>query len=287
MALYELFAQPPRMDRVLVLGLEGWIDAGAGGAQAMAAVLADTTTEIIATFDSDALIDSRARRPMVQLTDGVHDSITWPTIQVRAGTDRAGTGLVLLTGPEPDFRWQAFTDDVLHLAAELSVTMTVGFGAFPASVPHTRPVRLAATATSRELAESVGFVPGSIDVPGGIHAAIEQAMGSEGRPATGLWARVPHYIANLPYPAASVAILDGLRSVAGVEVDTTELQAASAVTNSRIDSLISNSDQHSSMLQAMEQQWDADLGQISGPMPTDLPSGDELADELERFLRDL
>lgn len=286
MALYELFAQPPRMDRVLLLGLEGWIDAGAGGAQAMAAVLADTTTEVIGTFDGDALLDARARRPMVQLTDGVHEAISWPTIEVRAGTDRFGTGVVLLTGPEPDLRWHAFTEDVLQLAANLSVTMTVGFGAFPAPVPHTRPVRLAATATTRELAEGVGFVPGTIDVPGGIHAAIEQAMGSEGRPATGLWARVPHYIANLPYPAASVAILDGLRFVAGVDIDTTELEAASSVTHARIDSLISNSDQHSAMLRALEQQWDADLGRISGPMPTDLPSGDELADELERFLRE-
>ncbi|HEV8114830.1 MAG TPA: PAC2 family protein [Acidimicrobiales bacterium] len=286
MALYELTGKPHPMDRVLVLGLEGWIDAGAGGAAAMAAVLADTTTEVIGTFDSDALIDARARRPVVQLTDGVHEAITWPTIEVRAGTDRFGSGVVLLTGPEPDLRWHAFTDEVLRLAAELSVTMTVGFGAFPAPVPHTRPVRLAATATSRELADGVGFVPGTIEVPGGIHAAIEQALGADGRPATGLWARVPHYIANLPYPAASVAILDGLRLMTGIDIDAAELQAAAVETNERIDSLISNSDQHSAMLRALEQQWDADLGRISGPMPTDLPSGDELADELERFLRE-
>ena len=286
MALYELFAQPPRMDRALVLGLEGWIDAGAGGAQAMAALLAGTTTELIGTFDSDALLDSRSRRPMVQLTDGVHEAITWPTIEVRAGTDRHGTGLLVLTGPEPDLRWGGFTEDVLHLAADLSVTMTVGFGAFPAPVPHTRPVRLAATATTRELADGIGFVPGTIDVPGGIHAVIEQAMGSEDRPATGLWARVPHYIANLPYPAASAAILDGLRFVTGVDVDTTELQAAAGVTNARIDALIANSENHTAMLQALETQWDADLGRTAGSMPTDLPSGDELAAELERFLRD-
>jgi len=274
------------MDRILVLGLEGWIDAGAGGAQAMAALRAGTTTEVIGTFDSDALIDARARRPVVQLTDGVHDTISWPTIEVRAGTDQHGTGLLLLTGPEPDLRWREFTEDVLHLAADLSVTLTVGFGAFPAPVPHTRPVRLAATATSRELADGIGFVPGTIDVPGGIHAAIESAMGVEGRPATGLWARVPHYIANLPYPAASVAILDGLRFVSGIDVDTTELHAAAGITNSRIDALIANSEDHTAMIQALENQWDADLGRISGPMPTDLPSGDELAAELERFLRE-
>jgi len=111
-------------------------------------------------------------------------------------------------------------------------------------------------------------------------------MGVEGRPATGLWARVPHYIANLPYPAASVAILDGLRLVSGIDVDSAELQAAAGFTNSRIDALIANSEDHTAMIQALETQWDADLGRISGPMPTDLPSGDELAAELERFLRE-
>lgn len=288
MALYELFAQPPRMDRVLVLGLEGWIDAGAGAAQAMAAVRAGTTTELIGAFDSDALLDARSRRPMVQLSDGVHETMTWPTIQVWAGTDQHGAGLVLLTGPEPDLRWHGFTEDVLHLAADLSVTMTVGFGAFPATVPHTRPVRLAATATTYELAEGVGFVPGTIEVPAGVHAAIEQAMGAEGRPATGLWARVPHYIANLPYPAASVAILDGLRFVSGIDVDTAELQAAAEVTDARINSLIGNSEDHSAMLRALETQFDNEVGRSEGPgpMPDDLPSGDELAAELERFLRD-
>src|SRR5688572_26720913 len=101
----------------------------------MAALRAGTQTDLIGAFDSDALIDARARRPMVQLTDGVHDAITWPTIEVWAGTDRHGTGLLLLTGPEPDLRWREFTEDVVRLAADLSVTMTVGFGAFPASVP--------------------------------------------------------------------------------------------------------------------------------------------------------
>lgn len=132
----------------------------------------------------------------------------------------------------------------------------------------------------------MGFVPGTIEVPAGVHAAIEQALGSEGRPATGLWARVPHYIANLPYPAASVAILDGLRFVSGVDVDTTELNAAAEVTNARIDALIGNSEDHTAMLRALEAQWDTELGRMQGEMPTDLPSGDELAAELERFLRE-
>ena len=87
----------------------------------------------------------------------------------------------------------------------------MGLGAFPAPVPHTRPVRLASTATTQELAAQVGFVPGTIDVPAGIHAALERGFADAGIPAVGLWARVPHYVAAMPYPAASAALLDGLR----------------------------------------------------------------------------
>jgi proteasome assembly chaperone (PAC2) family protein len=289
--LYELFAQPPLMDRVLILGLEGWIDAGGAAGQAMAALRGSTDTELIATFDNDALIDHRARRPTLQLTDGVIDNLTWPTIELRAGTDRNGRGLLLLTGPEPDMRWKAFCEDVMTLAANLSTTLTVGLGAFPTPVPHTRSVRLASTATTPELAQGIGHVDGTIEVPAGIHAAIEASMGAQGRAAIGVWARVPHYIANIPYPAAAVAILEGLQGLTGISIDLAELQAAAAITHARINSLIGNSDEHSSMLAALEQQWDAEFGEnadrhsAAGPMPEDLPSADELAAELERFLR--
>lgn len=291
--LYELLSQPPPMDRVLILGLDGWIDAGVAAGQATAALLGATDTEVIATFDSDALIDHRARRPTLQLTDGVIDDISWPTIELRAGTDRSGRGLLLLTGPEPDMRWKAFCDDVLRLAADLSTTLTVGLGAFPAPVPHTRPVRLASTATSRELSDAIGHVSGTMQVPVGIHAAIEASMGAEARPAIGIWARVPHYISNIPYPAAAVSILEGLQGLTGISLDLAELQAAAAVTHARINSLIGNSDEHTGMLQALEQQWDTEFagpgrgtGDLDpGPMPEDLPSADELAAELERFLR--
>ena len=291
MALYELFAQPPLMDRVLIMCLQGFIDAGAGADQAMAMLRGALKTEVIAAFDSDALIDNRARRPMVQLTDGVLDGITWPTIELRAGTTSDGKGVLLLTGPEPDMRWNQFCDEVVTLAGNLSVTLTVGLGAFPAPVPHTRPVRLAATSTSRDLADIVGYVPGGIEVPASVHAALEMAFGYQDRPAIGIWARVPHYISNVPYPAASAAILEGLDRVAGIHVDTAELHAAASVTDSRINAALENSDEHVGMLRALEQQWDMEFGTTSGngpdlpPLPENLPSGDEIAAELERFLK--
>jgi hypothetical protein len=288
--LYDLVSEPPQMDRVLILGLDGWIDAGGAAAQAMAALVASGDTEVVATFDSDALTDSRARRPTLQLTDGVIEHLTWPTIELRAGTDRDGRGLLLLTGPEPDMRWKQFCDDVLALAARLSATLTIGLGAFPSPVPHTRPVRLASTASTSELAESVGFMPGTIQVPVGIHAAIEAAMAAQDRPAVGVWARVPHYIANIPYPGAAVALLEGVQRLTGISVDLAELQAAAAITHARVNSLISNSDEHAGLLSALEEQWDAEYSSPvaapdAGPMPENLPSADELAAELEKFLR--
>jgi len=302
MALYDLYAQPPRMDRVMVMCLDGWIDAGNGAGGAMAALRATTDTELIASFDNDALIDNRARRPMVQITDGVLDGVTWPTIEVRAGVDKVGHGILLLTGPEPDMCWQEFCRDVLRLAADLSVTLTVGLGAFPTAVPHTRPIRLASTSSHRELADVIGFMPGTIEVPSGIHAVLEQAMADDDRRAMGVWARVPHYISNWPYPAASAAILDGLQRVSGIVVDTAELHAAAAVTQARVNSLIGNSEEHTTLLRQLEAQYDTEMGAElgteragerggdrgapgAGPLPDVLPSGDELAAELERFLR--
>jgi hypothetical protein len=169
------------------------------------------------------------------------------------------------------------------LSLALGVRMVAGLGAFPAPVPHTRPIRLAATASSSDLAVQVGFVSGTIDVPAGIQAVLEQAHAEAGIPSVGLWARVPHYAAAMPYPAASAALVDALAVVSGLSFSSTELAAAGAVTNQRVDQLIANSDEHRQMVRQLEEQID-----VAEPQPdlSALPSGDELAAELERFLRD-
>jgi hypothetical protein len=282
-ALYERHVVPDPVAPVMVMCLDGWVDAGLGGTAALAALLAQTDTEALATFDGDALLDRRARRPVVRITEGVHDGLTWPAIQLRVGKDMAGSDVLFLLGPEPDFQWQAFTADVVALSLALGVRMVAGLGAFPAPVPHTRPIRLAATASSSDLAVQVGFVSGTIDVPAGIQAVLEQAHAEAGIPSVGLWARVPHYAAAMPYPAASAALVDALAVVSGLSFSSTELAAAGAVTNQRVDQLIANSDEHRQMVRQLEEQID-----VAEPQPdlSALPSGDELAAELERFLRD-
>jgi predicted ATP-grasp superfamily ATP-dependent carboligase len=172
---------------------------------------------------------------------------------------------------------------VAELAGRYDVRLVVGLGAFPAPAPHTRPARLASTATTEELARTVGYVPGQLDVPAGVQAALERRFAELGIPAVGLWARVPHYASAMPYPEASAALLDGLAEVAGIAVDTADLRDAAATTASRLDELIANSEEHIAMVRQLEAQVDAE-SVVSGGF-RDLPSGDEIAAELERFLR--
>jgi proteasome assembly chaperone (PAC2) family protein len=283
MALYERRSsrQPDRP--VLVVSLEGWVDAGLGAASATGALLGSVPTEVLATFDGDDLIDQRARRPVLRIVDGVNAGLNWPEIRLLVGEDRDGNDMVFLVGPEPDLHWRSFVAGVVELAQELGVRLVVGLGAFPAAAPHTRPIRLAATATNPDLASRVGVVPGTLEVPAGIEAALEEAFSDTEIPAVGLWARVPHYVSAMPYPAASAALVDGLASVAGLTLDSTALHAAADVTRSRVDELISQSTEHKAMVSQLEDNIDAAEGTPLDLGP--LPSGDEIAAELERYLR--
>jgi predicted ATP-grasp superfamily ATP-dependent carboligase len=278
------------LDRpVLIIGMEGWIDAGFGGLNAMAALRESIDTEPVVTFDGDELLDYRSRRPTLHIENGVNVGLTWPEIELRAGTDDAGNDVLLLVGPEPDQRWRAFTNAVCQLATGYGVRLAVGLRAFPAPVPHTRPVRLAATATTPELAAQVGFVPGAINVPAGIQAALERGLFLAGVPSVGIWARVPMYVAGSAYPAASIALLEGLERISGIRADSQELRDAAEVAQGKVDELIAQSAEHAAMVAGLEEQADAEQQhEQAGAAPfnlDDLPSGDEIAAELERFLR--
>ena len=222
--LYALHQRPELHEPLLIVTLEGWIDAGLGAAAAVAALLGAVPTELVATFDADNLLDHRARRPVMRIVDGVNSLLMWPEIQVRSGRAANGQDILFLVGPEPDHQWRAFAGSVAELAGTFGAGMVVGLGAFPAPVPHTRPSRLASTATTTELAHQVGFLPGTIDVPAGVQGALERQFAELGVPAIGLWARVPHYAAAMPYPEASVVLLEGLERLTGVAIDTGELR---------------------------------------------------------------
>jgi proteasome assembly chaperone (PAC2) family protein len=281
MSFYELVRRPATANPVLVLGLDGWIDAGLGGAQALASIVEQTEMETNAVFDADVLLDHRARRPTMHLVDGVNTGLTWPSIELRSAVTDRGDEALFLIGAEPDHNWQAFSRTVVDLALDFDVRLVVGLGAYPAPVPHTRPTRVVSTATNSELAEQVGFVHGHIDVPSGVHAAIERRCADVGLPAVGLWAQVPHYAATMPFPRAGAALLETLATVADLHFRRDELEDEGRRACERLDELVASNDEHSEMVRQLERHVDA--LEAEGQM---MASGDEIAAELERFLRD-
>ena len=277
-------ADPELKEPVLVICLEGWIDAGLGANLAIGALLSTITTEVLATFDTEYFIDQRARRPIVRICDGVTTELTWPEIQLRYGRDGDGADMIFLVGPEPDFHWSDFVDVVTDAAGRFDVRMVIGLGAFPAPTPHTRPVRIIGTApeASAHLLPLVGSVSGELEVPAGISSALELGFAEVDMDIITLWARVPHYVASMPYPQAAAALIDALSRISGLTLDASPLRASADEARLRVDELITNNPEHRSMVQQLEVAADESEGTSLGE---DLPSGDELAAELERFLR--
>ncbi|MDE3044871.1 MAG: PAC2 family protein, partial [Acidobacteriota bacterium] len=247
-------ADPELSEPVLVVCLEGWIDAGLGASTAMSTLLETIHTDVLATFDTEYFIDQRARRPLARIVDGVTTELTWPEIQLRYGRDGDGADIIFLVGPEPDFHWSDFVDVVTDAAGRFDVRMVVGLGAFPAPTPHTRPVRVIGTApaTSLGLLAAVGSVTGELEVPAGISSALELGFSEVDVDVVTLWARVPHYVASMPYPQASAALIDGLARVAGLTLDASHLRASAEEARQRVDDLITNNPDHSTMVQRLE-----------------------------------
>jgi predicted ATP-grasp superfamily ATP-dependent carboligase len=283
-SLYELIERPELDTPVLIVALEGWIDAGLGAATAAEVLLDALETETVARFDTDALLDYRARRPTVHMVQGVQKGLIWPSLELSAAVDENGNEMLLLVGAEPDRLWHGFVDEVVQLALDFDVRMCVGLGAYPAPAPHTRTARMACSASTPSLAEA-GFMRATLDFPGGAQAAIEQGCNTRGIPSTGLWAQVPHYAAGMHYPAASIGLIEGLGRLAELSLPVGDLPSQAEITRVRLDELISQNPEHQAMLQQLEAAYERleDVGPLGD---ITLPTGDELAAELERFLRE-
>jgi hypothetical protein len=275
--------EPPE-NPVLIVALEGWIDPGYAAATALQSLLDQFDTRTFAVFDPDDLIDQRARRPRVRIHDGVRGRIIWPSPRLRTGTDLGGAGVMFLTGPEPDYRWRPFAREVTDIAVELGTRLVVGLGAFPAATPHTRPIRLFSTSSDPSLSHQVGYRPGSIEVPARMIDVIGMSCADVGIPSIGLLARVPHYVGAMPFPAASVALVEGLARIAELTVDTESLSRTAKSSLQQVDELIAQSEDHVEMVRQLEEQY-GENDVIPIVSEADIPSGDEIAAELERYLR--
>lgn len=281
--IYELHECPDLGEPTLIVGLQGWVDSGLAAQTAVSTMLDSADTFVIATFDADALLDHRARRPTLRLVDGVSTEIVWPSIEIRAGFDSNGQSVLFLVGDEPDHQWRRFADAVLVIAEQLDVTHIVGFGAYPTALPHTRPASVIATSTQQKFLTQIGSIEGRIEVPAGVSSVIEFEAGQQGIDAFSLWAQVPHYASNLSFPAGSVALIEKLREHTGLEFPVGKLIEAAIEAKQHIDSLIENNPDHADIVRQLEEQFDAQQALMNRLAPED---GAELVAELEQFLRE-
>jgi PAC2 family len=284
---YILHEPMPRLDKpVMVVMLTGWIDASGAAAAAMSTVQDEWSVRRLATFDGDTFIDYRARRPTMELREGVNVRLVWADIELHIGKDSQGHDVLTLSGPEPDSQWRRFADVVSTLAVEMSVREMVVLGAYPFATPHTRDPRLSSSSPSADVVANVPYLKNSVDVPAGMGAVLEHAFTDKGIPALGIWAQVPHYVSAMSYPAATLALLTGLHDVAGLVVDAASIRQETVIQRQRLDQLVAGNDEHRAMVAQLEEMYDQAQHQTdlfgTGAMPT----GDELAAEFEKFLRD-
>lgn len=289
----ELHGPLPRLESpVLIVMLQGWIDAAGAANDAMSAIESQIDPLPVATFDPDVFMDYRARRPTMEIRDGRNNGIDWPSIDLYAGKDRNGRDVVILRGHEPDSAWNRFSTAVRTLALDLGVEMMVGMGAYPFPTPHTRPSNLSCTTPTVDLLTKVPFVRSTVDVPAGMTAVLEQVLHDSGIPSISIWAQVPQYLPGMTYPAASRALLVGLQTVASLHFDTGSLEHEAVIQCERLNRLVARNTEHADMVSKLEAAYDAlnnptATGPAAKPMSeSDIPSADELAAELEAFLRD-
>ena len=259
---------------VVVAAFDGWVDA-AGAATSCANQLGQGGDTVVA-FDSDVLTDYRSRRPVLDVIDGVLTEVAWPQLSVRRR--RAGErDLLVLVGPEPDFRWRELGEDVAQLALGLGVVEWVSLGAIPAAVPHTRATNVFATSSKPGLLhhEVEQGPQGLLRVPVAAISAIELSVMGAGVPCVGFYAQVPHYVGG-PFASGAIALLEHVERHLGVEVGLGSLPEDARAQRQRLDVAVEGDESTRAYVTQLE----------AGMEEERIPSGDELAGEIERFLRD-
>jgi hypothetical protein len=279
------FKEEPALDSpVLIYNLEGWIDIGMAASLALAFLKERSGARELAHFDSDRLIDFRARRPMLSVADGVTEALAWPKIVLLGGRLPGGIDSLILQGPEPDMNWHAFMNEVASVTTNAEAVMGIGLGSFPAPIPHTRTAPLLATSPVQEVAARIGFIAGKIQVPGGVQSAIEIALHEAGITSIGLWARVPHYLSAMGWPAAAISLLEGVEKLLGISLDVTELSRAAQSARSRVDEIVAANDETREYVRQLEEAANASGEPEAGAISLDGITGDQIARELEQFL---
>jgi predicted ATP-grasp superfamily ATP-dependent carboligase len=265
----------------LVCAFEGWNDAGDAASSAVSFLASTLRARRFARVDSEEFFDFQANRPSIRFARTSVREIAWPGVEVlEAKAPKAPRDLVLVQGVEPSMRWRAFCTQVIDLAEALGVQLVVSLGALLADVPHTRPAALTGHASDRGLIERLEMHGSSYEGPTGIVGVLHTACIEAGLPSASLWASVPHYVAAASNPKAALALLRGVEGLVGVSVDVSELESAAADYERQVGLAVQSDPDIQAFVERLEQATESEQA-----TPSQVPSGDVLAREFQRFLR--
>ncbi|HWJ83672.1 MAG TPA: PAC2 family protein [Nocardioides sp.] len=279
----------------MVVALDGFLDAGSAGAVACRHLVAEGASGggvVVATFDVDQFHDYRARRPPMSFVRDHYEQYDAPRLVVRLLHDAGGTPYLLLHGPEPDNRWEAFCRAVKDVVDRFGVTLVVGMGAVPMAVPHTRPTAITHHANNPELLTGASPWRGELRIPSSAQALLEVRLGEWGRDALGFVAHVPHYLAQLDYPRASIALLEQVELAGRLTIDLSGLITLAEERDEEIARYLAANIEVGEVVTALEQQYDAfERAEESGASllaeDQPLPTGEEIGQQFEQFLAGL
>ncbi len=277
----------------MVVVLDGFLDAGTSAALAARHLTTlDDGGSVVATFDVDQFHDYRARRPAVSFTRDHYESYDAPRLVVRLLHDTGGTPYLLLQGPEPDNRWEAFARAVLEVVERLSVTLVVSMGSVPMAVPHTRPIAVTHHANNTDLITGDNPWQGELRVPSSAQALLEMRLGEWGRDAQGFVAHIPHYLAQLEYPQASAVLLEHVERAGRLTLDLTDLRATGEERETEIARYLSANEEVADVVSSLERQYDsfAQAEESGSSLLADnqpIPTGEEIGQQFEQFLAGL
>jgi predicted ATP-grasp superfamily ATP-dependent carboligase len=277
----------------MVLVLDGFLDAGSSAAIAARHLVEESRGgRVVATFEVDEFHDYRARRPPMSFVRDHYEQYDAPRLVVRLLADAAGTPYLLMHGPEPDNRWEAFAAAVRHVVEQLGVSRVIGLGAVPMAVPHTRPIAVTHHANNPALLAADSPWRGELRIPSSAQALVEVRLGETGHDAMGFVAHIPHYLAQLDFPEASVWLLEHVERAAGIAVDLSDLREAARTRDEEIATYLAANTEVLEVVQALEQQYDAfaraaEEGRSLLAEDEPIPTGEEIGRQFEQFLAGL
>jgi proteasome assembly chaperone (PAC2) family protein len=284
-----LIRRPRLRGPLLLAAFDGWNDAGEAATSALDAIGSGLAAETFATIDPEEFYDFQATRPTVRLADG-HRQVDWPTVELRAARlPAADHDLIVVRGHEPNLRWRTFASEVIEVATSFGVEMVVTVGALLADVPHTRPVQVVSSAGDRDLAERLGLNVSRYEGPTGILGVLGELATRAGIPTVGLWAALPHYLNLAPNPWGAMALIEELRRLLPMAVDTSALAGQTEAFDAAVADLVEENPELAGYVERLEADADdeeeAADDEDGSPGLADLPP-EELVAEVERYLRD-